>query len=68
MQPTTIHRIRSASATIAVILLILALLGSEMGRHAFSWVYLQSAHALEHATPFHGSPLDRLDPAYPQCM
>jgi hypothetical protein len=68
MQPTTIHRIRSASATIAVILLILTLLASEMGRHVFSWVYLQSAHALEHAAPFQRFPLDRLDPTCPQCM
>ncbi len=68
MQTTTLHRSYQVSGIIAAILLALLLLGTETGRDALAWVYLQSTDAIAHATHFHGFPLDRLDPTCPQCM
>lgn len=67
MRTTTIHRIRFASAMTAVTLLILALVGTDTGRNALAWVYLQSTDAITNATHIHAFPLDRLDPTCPQC-
>jgi hypothetical protein len=68
MQPTTIHRMRFASAITAAILFVLVLVGTDTGRNALAWFYLQSIQAITNATHFHGFPLDRLDPTCPQCM
>ena len=50
----------------AVVLTIL-LIGTETGRSALGWIYLQSTQTIVHGihVPF---PLDRLDPTCPQCM
>jgi hypothetical protein len=50
----------------AVVLTTL-LVGTDTGREALGWIYLQSAQAINHSIhlPF---PLDRLDPTCPQCM
>jgi hypothetical protein len=55
-------------AATAAAALVLALLGTEPGRHTLAWICLQSAEALTHATHIHVFPLDRLDPTCPQCM
>ena len=68
MQTTTFHWFSQASGFIAAILLALLLLGTETGRDALAWVYLQSTDAISNATHFHGFPPDRLDPTCPQCM
>lgn len=68
MQTTAIHRIRFASAMTAIVLLILALVGTDMGRNTLAWVYLQSTDAITNVTHIHAFPLDRLDPACPQRM
>jgi hypothetical protein len=68
MQTTTFHRFSQVSGVIAAILLALLLIGTESGRNALAWVYLQSTDAISYATHFHGFPLDRLDPTCPQCM
>ena len=68
IQITTLHRNYQVSGIIAAILLALLLLGTETGRNALAWVYLQSTDAISHATHFNGFPLDRLDPTCPQCM
>jgi hypothetical protein len=68
MQVTPLHRSYQVSGIIAAILLALLLLGTETGRNALAWVYLQSTDAISNATHIHGFPLDRLDPTCPQCM
>ena len=68
MQTTTLHRSYQVSGIIAALLLALLLLGTETGRNALAWVYLQSTDAISRGTHFHGFPLDRLDPTCPQCM
>ena len=68
MQPTTIHRMRFASAMTAAVFILLALVGTDTGRNTLAWVYLQSIEVFSNATHFHGFPLDRLDPTCPQCM
>jgi hypothetical protein len=68
MQTNTLHRSYQVSGIIAAILLALLLLGTDTGRNALVWTYLQSTDAIAHATHIHGFPLDRLDPTCPQCM
>jgi hypothetical protein len=51
---------------IAVVLTLL-LVGTETGRDALGWIYLQSTQAIDRSTHF-PFPLDRLDPTCPQCM
>lgn len=68
MQTTTFHRFSQVSGVIAAILLALLLVGTETGRNALAWVYLQSTDAISCATHIHEFPLDRLDPTCPQCM
>jgi hypothetical protein len=50
----------------AVVLTTL-LIGTETGREALGWIYLQHTQAIEHSIHF-PFPLDRLDPTCPQCM
>jgi hypothetical protein len=68
MRMTTFHRSCQVSGIIAAILLALLLIGTDTGRTALAWVYLQSTDAIAHATHIHEFPLDRLDPTCPQCM
>ncbi len=67
-QTTTLHRSYQVSGIIAAILLALLLLGTETGRNALAWVYLQSTDAISRATHIHEFSLDRWDPTCPQCM
>jgi hypothetical protein len=68
MQTNKFHQFSQVSGIIAAILLALLLIGTDNGRHALAWVYLQSTKAISHATHINGFPLDRLDPTCPQCM
>ena len=68
MQTTTFHRLSQVSGIIAAILLALLLFGTDTGRNALAWVYLQSTDAVAHAARAHALPLDRFDPTCPQCM
>lgn len=68
MQTTSHHRFYEVSGIIAAVLLALLLVGTETGRDALAWIYLQSTDAITNATHFHTFPLDRLDPTCPQCM
>ncbi len=65
MQTTTLHRSYQVSGIIAAILLALLLLGTETGRNALAWVYLQSTDAISRATHFHGSPPGQVVPDLP---
>lgn len=53
--------------TVLAALLVVALIATETGRNALAWVYLQSTQTIERSVhlPY---PLDRLDPACPECM
>ncbi len=68
MQTTTFHRFCQMSGIIAAILLALLLFGTDTGRSALAWMYLQPTDAVANATHIHAFPLDRLDPTCPQCM
>lgn len=68
MHTTMFHRFSQVSGIIAAILLALLLIGTDTGRNALAWVYLQSTDAISHATHIQEFPLDRLDPTCPQCM
>ena len=62
------HRFCHFSGILAAIVLALLLIGTDTGRNALAWIYLQSTEAITNATHIHGFPLDRLDPTCPQCM
>ena len=68
MQTTSLHRFYEISGIIAAVLLALLLVGTDTGRNALAWIYLQSTDAITSATHIHAFPLDRLDPTCPQCM
>jgi len=68
MHTTMFHRFSQVSGIIAAILLALLLIGTDTGRNALAWVYLQSTDSISRATHIHEFPLDRLDPTCPQCM
>ncbi|MGA8940846.1 MAG: hypothetical protein WB439_16910 [Acidobacteriaceae bacterium] len=68
MQTTMFHRLSQVSGIIAAILLALLLFGTDTGRNALAWMYLQSTEALTNTTHIRAFPLDRLDPTCPQCM
>ena len=68
MQTTTFHRLSRVSGIIAAILLALLLFGTDTGRNALAWMYLQSTDAVANAAHVHAFPLDRFDPTCPQCM
>jgi hypothetical protein len=62
------HRLTQVSGIIAAILLALLLFGTDTGRNALAWIYLQSTDAITNAAHIHAFPLDRFDPTCPQCM
>lgn len=65
---TTIKpHLSSISGIASAVVLTLLLVGTETGRDALGWIYLQSTQAIDRSIhlPF---PLDRLDPTCPQCM
>ncbi len=68
MQTSMLRRFSQMSGIIAAILLALLLIGTDTGRNALAWIYLQSTVAITNATHIHAFPLDRLDPTCPQCM
>ena len=68
MQTIPRHRFYHFSGILAAIVLALLLIGTDAGRNALAWIYLQSTEAITNATHIHGFPLDRLDPTCPQCM
>ncbi len=68
MQTTSLHRFYEISGIIAAVLLALLLVGTDTGRNALAWIYLQSTDAITSPTHIHAFPLDRLDPTCPQCM
>jgi hypothetical protein len=68
MQTTPFHRLSQVSGIIAAILLALLLIGTDTGRNMLAWMYLQSTEAVTNAAHIRPFPLDRLDPACPQCM
>jgi hypothetical protein len=68
MQTTTFHPLSQVSGIIAAILLALLFFGTDTGRNALAWIYLQSTDAITNAAHTHAFPLDRLDPTCPQCM
>ena len=68
MQTTMFHRLSHVSGIIAAILLALLLFGTDTGRNALAWMYLQPTDALANAAHAHEFPLDRFDPTCPQCM
>jgi hypothetical protein len=68
MRTTSFHRSCQLSGIIVAILFVLLLIGTDTGRTALAWIYLQSTDAIANATHIHAFPLDRLDPTCPQCM
>ena len=68
MQTITFHRLSQVSGIIAAILLALLLFGTDTGRNALAWMYLQSTEAITNTTHIHAFPLDRFDPTCPHCM
>lgn len=68
MQTIPLHRFYQVSGIMAAILLALLLIGTATGRNTLAWIYLQSTETMTNATHIQGFPLDRLDPARPQCM
>lgn len=68
VQSISFHRFCQASGLIAAILLALLLFGTDTGRSALAWMYLQSTETMTNATHYHAIPLDRFDPTCPQCM
>jgi hypothetical protein len=68
MQTIPRDRFCHFSGILAAIALVLLLIGTDTGRNALAWIYLQSTEAITNATHIHGFPLDRLDPTCPQCM
>ncbi len=68
MQTIPLHRFYRVSGIVAAVLLALLLVGTDTGRNALAWIYLQSTGAITNAAHFHTFPLDRLDPTCPQCM
>ncbi len=68
MQTIPVHRLYQLSGIIAAIVLALLLIGTDTGRNALAWIYLQSTEAITNAIHIHGFPLDRLDLTCPQCM
>jgi hypothetical protein len=56
------------SGIIAAILLALLLFGTDTGRNALAWMYLQSTDEVADVAHAHAFPLDRFDPTCPQCM
>ena len=68
MQIVTFHHICRTLGITAAAALVLVLLGTETGRNALAWVYLQSTEAITNAIHIHTFPLDRFDPTCPQCM
>jgi len=57
----------SISGIAVAVVLTLLLVGTETGRDALGWIYLQSTQAIDRSIHF-PFPLDRLDPTCPQCM
>jgi hypothetical protein len=49
MQTTTFHRLSQVSGIIAAVLLALLLVGTDTGRNALAWMYLQSTDAIANA-------------------
>jgi hypothetical protein len=68
VQSIPFHRFCQASGLIAAILLALLLFGTDTGRSALAWMYLQSTDAITNAAHIHAFPLDRFDPTCPHCM
>lgn len=66
MQTNTFHCLCQVSGIIAAVLLALLLIGTDTGRNALAWIYLQSNETITNTT--HRFPLDRFDPTCPQCM
>lgn len=52
---------------VGAVLLATLLVGTDTGREALGWIYLQSTQAIGHSIHF-PFPLDRLDATCPQCM
>lgn len=67
MWTTVKPHLPSISGITGAVVLTLLLVGTETGRNALGWIYLQSTQAIDRSIhiPF---PLDRLDPTCPQCM
>lgn len=68
MQTTMFHRLCQVSGIIAAILLALLLTGTDTGRNALAWMYLQSTEVITNTTHIRPFSLDRLDPTCPHCM
>lgn len=68
MQTIPSQRFYHFSGILAAIVLALLLIGTDTGRNALAWIYLQSTEAITNATHIHGFPMDRLDPTCPQFM
>jgi hypothetical protein len=68
MQTTTFHRLCQVSGIVAAVLLALLLIGTDSGKTALAWIYLQSTDAMTNGAHIHAFSLDRFDPTCPQCM
>ena len=57
----------SVSGIAGAVVLTILLIGTETGRSALGWIYLQSTQTIVRSihVPY---PLDRLNPTCPQCM
>src|SRR5579883_1492378 len=58
MHTVRLHRFCQVSGIISAVVLALLLIGTDTGRNALAWIYLQSTGAITNATHIHAFPLD----------